>query len=104
MNGQPPNQNQQINIKIEDAVMKGVYANAMGVSHSKEEFVLDFMNIFPYQRAGIITARVITSPGHMKRIYKALEENMKKYEQQFGKIEEAAGPEGIGFRRSAADR
>jgi hypothetical protein len=96
MNGQQ--QGQQINIKIEDAVMKGNYANAMGVSHSKEEFVMDFMNIFPWQRAGIVTARVITSPGHMKRIYKALEENIRKYEQQFGKIEEAKGPEGIGFK------
>jgi hypothetical protein len=89
---------QQINIKIEDPIMKGVYANAMGVSHSKEEFVVDFMNIFPYQHAGIVTARVITSPGHMKRIYKALEENLKKYEQQFGNIEEAKEPSGIGFK------
>lgn len=97
MNGQQP-QGQQINIKIEDPVMKGAYANAMGVSHSKEEFVVDFMNIFPYQRAGIVTARVITSPGHMKRIYKALEENIKKYEQQFGKIAEAQAPDGIGFK------
>ena len=96
MNGQPPNQ--QINIKIEDAVLKGAYTNAMAVSHSKEEFVLDFMNIYPWQKAGIVTARVITSPGHMKRIYKALEENIKKYEQKFGKIEEAKEPEGIGFK------
>jgi hypothetical protein len=97
MNEQQP-VGQQINIKIEDAIMKGVYANAMGVSHSKEEFVVDFMNMYPYQRAGIVTARVITSPGHMKRIYNALEENIKKYEQQFGKIEEAQAPEGIGFK------
>ena len=98
MNGQQPPQQQKINIKIEDAVMKGAYANAMGVSHGKEEFILDFMNIYPWQRAGIVTARVITSPGHMKRIYKSLEENIKKYEQKFGKIEEAQAPEGIGFK------
>jgi len=91
-------QGQQINIKIEDSILKGAYANAMAVSHSKEEFVLDFMNIYPWQRAGIVTARVITSPGHMKRIYKALEENIKKYEQKFGKIEEAKEPEGVGFK------
>jgi len=97
MNGQQPQQ-QKINIKIDDSVMKGSYANAMGISHSKEEFVLDFMNIYPWQRAGIVTSRVITSPGHMKRIFKALEENIKKYEQKFGKIEEAKGPEGIGFK------
>lgn len=95
MNGQ---NNQQVNIKIEDQVMKGVYANAMGVSHSKEEFVLDFMNVYPWQRLGIVTSRVITSPGHMKRIYKALDENIKKYEGQFGKIEEAKAPEEIGFK------
>ena len=97
MNGQPPPQ-QQINIKIEDAVMKGAYANAMAVSHSKEEFVLDFLNIYPWQRAGIVTSRVITSPGHMKRIVNALTENLKKYEEKFGKIEVAKEPEGIGFK------
>ena len=98
MNGQP-SQPQQINIIIEDAVLKGAYANAMGVSHSKEEFTIDFMNIYPAQRAGIVTARVITSPGHGKRIMKALEENIKKYEQRFGKIEEASAPsEDFGFK------
>ena len=98
MNGQQPQQQQQINIKIEDAVLKGAYANAMAVSHSKEEFVLDFLNIYPWQKAGIVSARVITSPGHMKRIVKALTENLKKYEDKFGKIEEAKAPEGIGFK------
>ncbi len=99
MNGQQP-QGQQINIKIDDTTMKGVHANAMGVSHAKEEFVLDFMNIYPWQRTGVVTARVITSPGHIKRIYKALEENIKKYEDKFGKIEEAKAPssEGMGFK------
>lgn len=98
MNGQQPRQ-QQINIKIEDSVLRGVYANAMGVSHSKEEFTVDFMNIYPAQRAGIVTSRVITSPGHAKRILKALEENVKKYEKQFGKIEEATAPgQDFGFQ------
>jgi len=91
-------QQQKINIKIDDKVMKGVYANAMGVSHGKEEFVLDFMSIYPWQKAGVVNARVIASPGHIKRIYKALEENIKKYEQKFGKIEEAKGPGEIGFK------
>ncbi|MBI5037193.1 MAG: DUF3467 domain-containing protein [Candidatus Kerfeldbacteria bacterium] len=102
MNGQPqaqPNQ-QQINIKIDDTTLKGAYSNAMGVSHTKEEFVLDFMNLYPHQRAGIVAARVITSPGHMKRIYKALEENIKKYEDRFGSIEEAQAPGSgeVGFK------
>jgi len=102
MNGQQPTQpgQKQIQIKIEDPVFKGVYANAMAVSHSKEEFVLDFMNIFPHQGAGIVTARVITSPGHLKRIISALSENLKRYESNFGKVEEAKPPSEVGFKTS----
>jgi len=103
MNGQPQPQQQQVNIKIDDATLKGSYANAMGISHSKEEFVLDFMNVYPWQRAGVVTSRVITSPGHVKRIFKALEENIKKYEDKFGKIEIAKSPsnEEIGFKTAS---
>ncbi|MCH7492934.1 DUF3467 domain-containing protein [Patescibacteria group bacterium] len=101
MNGQQPQQTgQQINIKIDDATLKGAYSNAMGVSHSKEEFVLDFMNIYAHQKSGIVNARVITSPGHIKRIHKALEENIKKYEDKHGKIEiaQAPGSGEVGFK------
>ncbi|MBU0707606.1 DUF3467 domain-containing protein [Patescibacteria group bacterium] len=102
MQNQPqPNPNQQgkqIQIKVSDDVMKGTYANAMSIVHSKEEFTLDFMNIYPHQGAGIVGARIITSPGHMKRIITALQDNLKKYENQHGKIEEAKAPDPIGFK------
>jgi hypothetical protein len=81
---------QKIQIKIPDEVMKGAYANAMAVFHNREEFVIDFLNVFP--PAGIATARIITSPGHMKRIIRALHENLKRYEDHFGTVEEAAPP------------
>ena len=58
----------------------------MIISHTKEEFCLDFINTF---NPPALTSRVLTSPGHVKRMIKALEENMKKYEEQFGKIETA---------------
>ncbi|MDP3964585.1 MAG: DUF3467 domain-containing protein [bacterium] len=100
-----PNQAQnpqgQIQIKVTDEVMKGVYANAMSVMHSREEFTVDFMNIYPHQRAGIVNARVIISPGHLKRIIAALQDNLKKYENQHGKIEEAQAPEPLGFDTKA---
>src|SRR4051812_36067180 len=75
-----------VNIKITDEILKGVYSNMMMVAHNKEEFVLDFMAMYP--PSGIVNARVITSPSHVKRIVTALNENIKKYEAQFGKIKE----------------
>ena len=88
---------QQIQIKADDVTAKGVYANNMIIGHTKEEFVLDFLNVFPPQ--GALVSRVFTSPGHAKRIVKALDENIKKYEKQFGKIKESDAPEGdIGFK------
>lgn len=93
---QQPQQSQQVQIKADDAALKGTYANMMQVAHTKEEFVLDFMNLLPPQ--GTLVSRVITSPGHLKRIVAALKDNLERYEKQFGNIEQAAGPEQeIGF-------
>lgn len=92
-----PQQQSNMNIKIPDTILAGTYANMMMVAHTQEEFVLDFMNVLPPQ--GTVNARVITSPGHMKRIIAALTENLQKYEQQFGEIKAAPPPSSeIGFK------
>ncbi|MFQ5901786.1 MAG: DUF3467 domain-containing protein, partial [Thermodesulfobacteriota bacterium] len=41
-------------VKITDDVLKGVYANSMMVTHTREEFMLDFINNFPPE--GIVNA------------------------------------------------
>lgn len=89
---------QNINIKISDDVLTGKYANMMMVAHTQEEFILDFMNVAP--PSGIVSSRIITSPGHLKRIIAALSDNLKKYEGQFGTVREATAPttQEIGFR------
>lgn len=84
----------QMNIKISDEELKGRYANLVRISHTREEFILDFINMVPPQ--GTVTSRVITSPGHLKRLIRALSENVKLYEQRFGTVEEAAPPEDLG--------
>jgi len=77
--------------------MKGTYINNMLVSHTKEEFVLDMMNIFNFQ--GIVNARIITSPGHFKRMISAMSDNLKKYEERFGAVTEAENlDKEIGFK------
>ncbi|MBI5404966.1 MAG: DUF3467 domain-containing protein [Candidatus Kerfeldbacteria bacterium] len=94
---------QPINIKADDATLKGVYANTMFVSHTPEEFVMDFMNVMPQPPQGMLVGRVITSPGHFKRIIAALTENLKRYEKNFGTVEASSEPTGqeIGFKPSA---
>ena len=91
MSQQPRN----IQIKIDDETLKGRYANMMQVAHSREEFIMDFMNIFP--PTGIVVSRIITRPEHFKRIVTALQENLRRYEQSFGEIKAAEGPGGQSF-------
>lgn len=94
-------QNQkQIQIKAQDEVLKGAYANAVQITHTQEEFILDFMNIYPWQGLGVLTGRMIVSPAHMKRMVKALEENMKKYEDQYGQVSDSSEgfDKSIGFK------
>lgn len=83
-------QKQQLQIKAKDQDLKGSYSNLMQIIHTKDEFVLDFFMVSPPQ--GILGSRIIMSPGHIKRLVKALEENLSKYEEKFGKIEETQDP------------
>ena len=84
-------------IQIKDGFAGGEYANAMQVGHNKEEFLLTFLNILP--PTGRVVGKIIASPGHLKRIIRAMEENLKRYEAAFGKVEEAESPrEEIGFK------
>ena len=83
-----------LNVKIGDEELKGRYSNLLRVTHTREEFILDFLNAMPPQ--AIATARIITSPGHLKMIVRALAENVERYEKAFGPIVEAKTPDGTG--------
>ncbi len=101
MENQQPNQLQPVpqnkQIQIQDNILGGEYANAMQVSHSKEEFILTYINIIP--PSGKICGKIISSPGHIKRMIIALQDNLKKYEDKYGAIEQAESPkEEIGFK------
>jgi len=83
--------NEEIEISADDEVLEGTYANMAQVSHTKEEFVIDFASVFPPR--GTLNSRIIVSPGHMKRIIQAMKENVERYEKQFGEIEESDEPD-----------
>ena len=84
----------QIAIQIDAHQGNGVYSNLMMISHRKEEFILDFLFLQPQratqgQAVATLRSRVITSPEHAQRILRALQENLRRYEDSFGIIEES---------------
>jgi hypothetical protein len=81
-----------LNIKITDDELKGRYSNLLRITHTREEFILDFINVVPPQ--GVVTSRIVASPGHLKRIISALTKNLDLYEEHFGEIIEAPEPSG----------
>jgi hypothetical protein len=96
-NSNQQQQPQQIQVKVTDEVLKGIYANMAQVGHTSEEFVFDFMNLVP--PSGILSARVIVSPSHFKRLLSAMNDNLAAYEKQYGTISLAVVPDHkIGFR------
>lgn len=83
---------QEVKVDFTPETKRGVYANNMVVTHSREEFIMDFIMITPPW--GTVTSRVIVSPGHMKRIVNALNINIRKYEEKFGPVQPAEEPTG----------
>jgi hypothetical protein len=82
----------QMQIKADEKELQGLYSNLVMLQHNLEEFTLNFVYIFPNGAQGKLLSSMIVSPGHAKRIWRALGENISRYEAQFGPIKEA--PEG----------
>jgi hypothetical protein len=82
----------QVQIKADEKELQGEYSNLVMIHHNLEEFTLNFIYIFPNGQQGKLLKSMIVSPGHAKRIFRALGENIARYEAQFGTIKEM--PEG----------
>lgn len=76
----------QIQMQADDITLQGKYSNLVKVTHTSEEFWIDFISILPEPRVGKLLSRIIVSPAHAKRILQALSDNIKKYEETFGSI------------------
>lgn len=93
---QPP----QISLELGEKEAEGVYSNFVVIGHSLSEFVLDFARVLPGTPKSRIFARIVMTPPNARALLTALETNIKKYEEQFGKIrmtQEGEAKGGIGF-------
>ncbi len=87
MDTNAPQQN-QINIEISEEVAEGQYVNLAIITHSHSEFVIDFVNVMPGTPKSKVKSRVILTPQHAKRLMKALNENITRFEAVNGAIKD----------------
>ncbi len=92
MNNQQGNPEKKINIELGEDVAAGTYSNLAIITHSNTEFVVDFVRLMPGVPKAKVKARVILTPQHAKRLMKALQDNISKFESIHGPIKEVEGP------------
>lgn len=80
----------QINIELTEEIAGGIYSNLAIITHSPTEFVLDFVSMMPGTPKAKVKSRIVMTPQHAKRLYKALADNLSKYEANYGPIKEVA--------------
>ncbi len=78
----------QISVELPEEVAEGIYSNMAVISHSSTEFILDFLRIMPNSPKAKVKSRIILTPGHAKRLLRALAENLEKYEEQIEETKE----------------
>ncbi len=68
------------------ADLQPVYANLVRIAHSPADLVLDFAHLLPGETKARIGSRILMSPLSAKLLYRALGENLARYEAAFGEI------------------
>ena len=87
MDNNEKNQQQgQLQLELPQEVAQGEYANFAIISHSSSDFVIDFARVLPGVPKSSVRSRVILAPEHAKRLLNALQENIMRYEREFGTI------------------
>lgn len=81
-----------INIELTGEAAEGKYSNLVLVSHSPSEFVIDFAKILPGPPKGKIHTRIIMTPQHTKSLIATLQDNLAKYERNFGQVPPPPNP------------
>jgi hypothetical protein len=85
----------KLSVQLDEDVAQGVYANLVLLNHTENEFVLDFAFIQPSNGRAKVRARVISSPRHTKRLLLALQKNLERFEERYGRIELGADDDPI---------
>jgi hypothetical protein len=66
--------------------MEAIYINIVRIAHSPSELVFDFAHLLPGTAPARVRSRVVMSPLAAKLFFRALGENLARYEAAFGEI------------------
>ena len=80
------NKQQGLQIELTPEIAQGEYANFAIITHSSSDFILDFARVLPGVPKSQVKSRVILAPEHAKRLLAALQENIMRYEREYGQI------------------
>ena len=75
---------QELKIEITPEIAAGHYSNLAVISHSAQEFFVDFIAMAPNMPQAKVQSRIIMTPENAKNLLFALRDNLTKY---FGEIE-----------------
>ena len=82
----------KINIEIDEKTSEGIYSNLAIINHSASEFVMDFISVMPGSSKNKVKSRIIITPQHAKKLRKALNDNIERFEQNYGSIKDYENP------------
>ena len=78
-------QNPMPNIELPDG-LDPQYVNFVRIAHTASEFIMDFSLLLPGVTQPQVDSRLVMSPTAAKLFLRALTENLKRYEANFGEI------------------
>lgn len=83
---QPAKPSRQLRLEIPSALAT-TYANAVIVSQTHSEIVMDFIQVLPNDPRARVQQRVVMTPANAKLFLKAFETNLERYEEKHGEID-----------------
>lgn len=85
-NNTPPSAPRSIKLELGDLEGQGTYSNLAVISHSTAEMIFDFARVLPGVPKAKVYSRIVMTPFHAKALYRALGENLEKFEKKHGPI------------------
>lgn len=87
----------QLQIQLKPEVADGKYSNLAMIGHGPNEFIIDFIFAAPGMPQAPVVSRIVMSPENAKQLMFALTDNVQKYENTFGEIQQKRPGNGQNF-------